>query len=404
MSVSRKRSKGTTVMGRGSWTRRLLVAGVVVWFATNAASEKAAHGAAAPAPAEPPAPEPAVRPRRTRRKRIALTLVYTTLFFAGAAFTAGAGNELVHMDDGSTVAAETTETTTTADDATAAAEPAPPVESPDLAPAAPAPAPEPAAEPAADEPVVAAPSPAAAEPAPVVAAAPEPDPSDVTTPAPASAPPVTASTSAPPPAATVAPPARKKRHAKRTEAKTAVKEQQVQLPAPFQAIAFDPQAWLHNNPASPTGAAAVAIAMHYLGVPYRWGGAAPATGFDCSGLTQFVYAQLGIDLVHYAATQFASYPKLDPAQLQPGDLVFFEPKLDGPGHVAMYIGDDQIVEAPHTGALVRVNSLSGEAASLGFLGAVRPYAGGQVDRRIASVHTVVQAPVLPAIAFRAYPM
>jgi len=394
-------------MGRGSWTRRLLVAGVVVWFATNAASEKAAQVAAQP---EPLTPEPAPRPRRTRRKRIALTLVYTTLFFAGAAFTAGAGNELVHLDDGSTVAAETTDTTTTTvDDATAAAaaEPAAPVESPDLAPA-PAPAPEPAAEPAADEPVAAAPDAVAVDPAHAAAAAPEPDPSDVTTHAPASAPAGPAPASSPAPAPSVVSSPRKKQHAQRTEAKTAAPQKQAQLPIPFQAIAFDPQAWLHNNPASPTGAAAVAIAMHYLGVPYRWGGAAPTTGFDCSGLTQFVYAQLGIGLVHYAATQFASYPKLDPAQLQPGDLVFFEPKLDGPGHVAMYIGDDQIIEAPHTGALVRVNSLSAEAASLGFLGAVRPYAGGQadVDRRIASVQSPAAGlePELPAIAFRAYPM
>ena len=64
---------------------------------------------------------------------------------------------------------------------------------------------------------------------------------------------------------------------------------------------------------------------------------------------------------------------VDASQLAPGDLVFFEPKADGPGHVAIYVGNDQIVEAPHTGAVVRIGSLSGSAASLGFLGAVRPY-------------------------------
>ena len=73
-------------------------------------------------------------------------------------------------------------------------------------------------------------------------------------------------------------------------------------------------------------------------------------------------------------SQFAAYPKLDPSQLQPGDLVFFEPKLDGPGHVALYIGNDQIIEAPHTGALIRIVSFSGDGRrSSGFLGAVRPY-------------------------------
>jgi cell wall-associated NlpC family hydrolase len=151
---------------------------------------------------------------------------------------------------------------------------------------------------------------------------------------------------------------------------------QVVAPAPFPVLPFDLQTWLNENPASPMGAAAVAIAEHYLGVPYRWGGANPSTGFDCSGLTQYVYGQLGVWLPHYAAAQFLAYPRIDPSQLEPGDLVFFEPKADGPGHVAIYVGNDQIVEAPHTGALVRVSSLSGAAASMGFLGAVRPYTDG----------------------------
>jgi cell wall-associated NlpC family hydrolase len=145
------------------------------------------------------------------------------------------------------------------------------------------------------------------------------------------------------------------------------------LAIPYHAIVFDPQQWLNDNPGTPTGQAAVAIAMNYLGVPYRWGGTVPETGFDCSGLVRFVYAQLGISLVHYAAAQFAAFPKLSPAQLQPGDLVFFEPKLDGPGHVGLYIGHDEMIEAPHTGAVVRIASVSGAAAQLGFMGAVRPY-------------------------------
>jgi cell wall-associated NlpC family hydrolase len=155
-------------------------------------------------------------------------------------------------------------------------------------------------------------------------------------------------------------------------------------PIPFQAIAFNPHAWLHNNPASPTGVSAVAIAQHYLRVPYVWGGAIPATGFDCSGLTRFVYAQLGVNLPHYAASQFAAFPKLDPAQLEPGDLVFFEPKFDGPGHVAIYIGNDQMIEAPHTGALVRVSSFSKAAARMGFLGAVRPYTPVDVPTQLVT--------------------
>jgi cell wall-associated NlpC family hydrolase len=145
--------------------------------------------------------------------------------------------------------------------------------------------------------------------------------------------------------------------------------------SPFPVLAFDPQAWLVAHPGTPAGNAAVAIAEQYLGVPYRWGGNTPTTGFDCSGLTQYVYAQLGVWLPHYAAAQFLAYAHVDPTQLEPGDLVFFEPKPDGPGHVAVYAGGDVIVEAPHTGAVVRLGSLSGAAASLGFLGAVRPSAG-----------------------------
>jgi peptidoglycan DL-endopeptidase CwlO len=367
-------------MARGSWTRRLLVAGVVVWFATRAV-EQAEVPAFAPVPEDPPAPPPAAR---TRRKRVAFALVYTTLFFAGAALTAGAGNELVHVDDGSTVAAETTDTTTTdasaVDGATdATVEATAPVESPTLAPA-----PDPAeaeSAPAAAEAAPADPTVVTEEPAPQPVPV-EADPSDAT--------PVvhtTAAAAAASPSVRVAsaPVKHAKRPPTRKVAHKAAQRKLERLPIPFQAIAFDPQAWLHNNPASPTGASAVAIAMHYLGVPYKWGGAVPATGFDCSGLTRFVYQQLGISLVHYAATQFASYPKLDPAQLQPGDLVFFEPKLDGPGHVGLYIGNDQIIEAPHTGALVRISSFSGEAAALGFLGAVRPYAPAQAGRVIMSV-------------------
>jgi cell wall-associated NlpC family hydrolase len=268
------------------------------------------------------------------------------LFFAGAAFAAGAGNQLAPD--------------VTATDATAAVV----VEA-----TVPPPAPEVVTDAA---PAEAAPAPASAPPvAEPVRAVDSGDAIVVQSSTPAVSPASVAAGSAPVvhrTRPTVAP-----SHVRRVAAVVAVPAQVVPLaPIPFQAIAFSPQAWLHNNPASPTGASAVAIAQHYLRVPYVWGGAIPATGFDCSGLTRFVYAQLGVNLPHYAASQFAAFPKLDPAQLQPGDLVFFEPKFDGPGHVALYIGNDQMIEAPHTGALVRVSSFS-KAAALMLLGAVRPY-------------------------------
>jgi cell wall-associated NlpC family hydrolase len=98
---------------------------------------------------------------------------------------------------------------------------------------------------------------------------------------------------------------------------------------------------------------AAQIALQYLGVPYVWGGASPG-GFDCSGLVMYVYAQLGISLPHYTVAQWNATEPISPSQMQPGDLVFF----DGLGHVGIYIGNGQFVDAPHTGAVVRIDSLS----------------------------------------------
>ncbi len=115
------------------------------------------------------------------------------------------------------------------------------------------------------------------------------------------------------------------------------------------------------------------MALRYLGVPYRWGGADPVTGFDCSGLVQFAYAQVGIRLNHYTGTQFTEGAPVPDGQLRPGDLVFFEPGVAGPGHVGIYAGGDEFVEAPHTGDVVKVASLAVAKARLGYVGAVRPY-------------------------------
>jgi peptidoglycan DL-endopeptidase CwlO len=96
---------------------------------------------------------------------------------------------------------------------------------------------------------------------------------------------------------------------------------------------------------------AASIALHYLGVPYVYGGASPS-GFDCSGLVMYVYAQLGISLPHYTVAQWnATQPISSPA---PGDLVFF----NGLGHVGIYIGGGRFVDAPHTGSVVRIDSIS----------------------------------------------
>jgi cell wall-associated NlpC family hydrolase len=99
---------------------------------------------------------------------------------------------------------------------------------------------------------------------------------------------------------------------------------------------------------------AASIALGYLGVPYVYGGASPS-GFDCSGLVMYVYAQLGISLPHYTVAQWNATEPISQSEMAPGDLVFF----NGLGHVGIYIGGGRFVDAPHTGSVVRIDSISG---------------------------------------------
>ena len=97
----------------------------------------------------------------------------------------------------------------------------------------------------------------------------------------------------------------------------------------------------------------VGIALQYLGIPYVWGGASPSTGFDCSGLIMYVYAQVGVSLPHNAAMQYQYGTPVPRGQLAPGDLVFFR----GLGHMGMYIGGGQYINAPQTGDVVKISSM-----------------------------------------------
>jgi peptidoglycan DL-endopeptidase CwlO len=161
------------------------------------------------------------------------------------------------------------------------------------------------------------------------------------------------------------------------QARLAAQEQQAReqalgntfsAPAPAESTgSSDPATSAPSTPVTaPSRGNVVAIAMRYLGVPYRWGGASPSTGFDCSGFTMYVYAQVGIALPHYTGSQYAMGVPVPRSQLQPGDLVFF----DGLGHEGLYVGNNQFIHAPHTGDVVKISSISGWYAST-YVGARR---------------------------------
>jgi cell wall-associated NlpC family hydrolase len=136
---------------------------------------------------------------------------------------------------------------------------------------------------------------------------------------------------------------------------------------------------------SALGSVAARAALKWIGTPYSWGGGNPAgpslgiaqgahtVGFDCSGLVTYAWARAGIPLTHYATAQYNAGPHPARNQLRPGDLVFFAHNPANPStihHVGIYIGNGQMVEAPFTGARVRISN----AFRPDYAGATRPAA------------------------------
>jgi peptidoglycan DL-endopeptidase CwlO len=110
------------------------------------------------------------------------------------------------------------------------------------------------------------------------------------------------------------------------------------------------EALTRQAPKPALGERAATVALTAVGVPYRWGGASPASGFDCSGLVYWSYGRLGVALPHSSYAQYGLGRPVPHSRMQPGDLLFFS----GLGHVGMYIGEGRMVHAPHSGRLVEV--------------------------------------------------
>jgi cell wall-associated NlpC family hydrolase len=100
-------------------------------------------------------------------------------------------------------------------------------------------------------------------------------------------------------------------------------------------------------------------ALGFIGVPYKWGGSSPDTGFDCSGLIRFLYAQITGQALQGNAAEISRVGEIiDKSELQPGDLVFFNTLRRPFSHVGIYLGDSRFVHAPSRGGAVEIVDMS----------------------------------------------
>ena len=121
------------------------------------------------------------------------------------------------------------------------------------------------------------------------------------------------------------------------------------------------------EPVPTMGARAAQVALKAVGVPYRWGGESPSSGFDCSGLVRWAYGRVGVDLPHSSYALYGEGRRIAESRLEPGDLLFFE----GLGHVGLYLGRGRMVHAPQTGRDVEVVRLDGSNYGSRLIGARR---------------------------------
>jgi cell wall-associated NlpC family hydrolase len=103
---------------------------------------------------------------------------------------------------------------------------------------------------------------------------------------------------------------------------------------------------------------AMGLIQEAIGTPYVWGGSKPG-GFDCSGLLQYYWGKVGVNIPRTTYDQWKTGQAVGKGQLRAGDAVFFHKTSRGPEHVGFYIGNGKFIEAPHTGAKVRISTLAG---------------------------------------------
>ena len=123
----------------------------------------------------------------------------------------------------------------------------------------------------------------------------------------------------------------------------------------------------YTGPTSTQAEQAVAFAYAQLGKPYQWGATGPGS-FDCSGLAQAAWAAAGVSIPRDTYEQWAALPHIATSALQPGDLLYY----DGIGHVAIYVGDGYIIDAPQTGLDVEKIPVATAWYASTFVGAARP--------------------------------
>ena len=116
----------------------------------------------------------------------------------------------------------------------------------------------------------------------------------------------------------------------------------------------------------------VATAQKYIGIPYKWGGESPRTGFDCSGLTMVVYRLNGLQLPRTSNAQWQAGRPVNRSQLLRGDLVFFATSGGRRvSHVGIYMGDNKFLHAPHKNRKIRMSTLSSDYYKSRYVGARR---------------------------------